>query len=81
MHRCVWNIQLRKVLANYLLIFGGFVIITGVGIFEANASQFGLDQLLEALTPKLISSTGTNWSQNVEGLLLYYVCYAYFTFA
>ena len=41
----------EKVLANYLLIFGGFVIITGVGLFEANAIQFGLDQLLEALTP------------------------------
>ena len=28
----------EKVLANYLLIFGGFVIITGpVGLFEANA--------------------------------------------
>ena len=34
---------------------------TGVGLFEANAIQFGLDQLLEAPTPKLIlpSSTGT----------------------
>ena len=29
--------------------------IAGLGMFEANAIQFGLDQLLEAPTPKLIS--------------------------
>ena len=37
----------------------GFIVIalvtTGVGLFEANAIQFGLDQLLEAPTPKLIA--------------------------
>ena len=31
------------------------MIITGIGLFEANAIQFGLDQLLEAPTPKLIA--------------------------
>ena len=31
------------------------VYIIGLGLFEANAIQFGLDQLLEAPTPKLIS--------------------------
>ena len=31
------------------------VAILGIGLFEANAIQFGLDQLLEASTPKLIS--------------------------
>ena len=31
------------------------LITTGVGLFEANAIQFGLDQLLEAPTPKLIA--------------------------
>ena len=31
------------------------LITTGVGLFEANALQFGLDQLLEAPTPKLIA--------------------------
>ena len=33
----------------------GVLVITGVGLFEANAIQFGLDQLLEAPTPKLIA--------------------------
>ena len=33
----------------------GIVITTGVGLFEANALQFGLDQLLEAPTLKLIA--------------------------
>ena len=31
------------------------MITTGIGLFEANAIQFGLDQLLEAPTPKLIA--------------------------
>ena len=31
------------------------LIATSVGLFEANAIQFGLDQLLEAPTPKLIA--------------------------
>ena len=41
-----------------LIIFGIpliALITTGVGLFEANAIQFGLDQLLEAPTPKLIA--------------------------
>ena len=31
------------------------VYIIGLGLFQANAIQFGLDQLLEAPTPKLIA--------------------------
>ena len=31
------------------------MITTGIGLFEANAIQFGLDQLLETPTPKLIA--------------------------
>ena len=33
----------------------GILITIGAGLFEANAIQFGLDQLLEAPTPKLIA--------------------------
>ena len=41
--------------------------------FQANAIQFGLDQLLEAPTPKLITFIHWYyWSQNVGGLLLFY---------
>ena len=40
---------------------------------EANAIQFGLDQLLEAPTPKLISFIHWYyWSQNVAGLVVFY---------
>ena len=45
--------------------------------FEANAIQFGLDQLLEAPTPKLISFIHWYyWSQNVGGLVVFYTYYA-----
>ena len=48
------------------------VYIIGLGLFEANAIQFGLDQLLEAPTPKLISFIHWYyWSQNVAGLILF----------
>ena len=47
--------------------------IVGLGLFEANAIQFGLDQLLEAPTPKLISFIHWYyWSQNVAGLVVFY---------
>ena len=50
------------------------VCIIGIGLFEANAIQFGLDQLLEAPTPKLISFIHWYyWSQNVAGLVVFYV--------
>ena len=39
----------RKLLAPDLLVYGGFLFaIMGSGLFEANALQFGLDQLLDA---------------------------------
>ena len=47
--------------------------MVGLGLFQANAIQFGLDQLLEAPTPKLISFIHWYyWSQNVAGLILFY---------
>ena len=55
-----------------LVLFALFII--GIGLFEANAIQFGLDQLLEAPTPKLISFIHWYyWSQNVAGLVVFYV--------
>ena len=66
--------NLEQVLSNCFLIFGGIVVVIGVGLFEANAIQFGLDQLLEAPTPKLISFIHWYyWSQNVAGLVVFYV--------
>ena len=45
--------------------------------FEANAIQFGLDQLLEAPTPKVFSFIHWYyWSQNVGGLVMFYTYYA-----
>ena len=49
-------------------------IIIGLGLFEANIIQFGLDQLLEAPTPKLIEFIHWYyWSQSVGGLVLFYM--------
>ena len=43
-------------------------------MFQANAIQFGLDQLLEAATPKLISFIQWYyWAQNVGSLVFFYV--------
>ena len=50
------------------------VYIIGLGLFQANAIQFGLDQLLEAPTPKLIAFIHWYyWAQNVGSLAFYYV--------
>ena len=51
------------------------LITTGVGLFEANALQFGLDQLLEAPpTPKLISFIHWYyWTHNVVQLVVTYL--------
>ena len=50
--------------------------VIGTGLFEANAIQFGLDQLLEATTPKLIAFIHWYyWTLNVGGLFLFYAHY------
>ena len=47
---------------------------TGVGLFEANAIQFGLDQLLEAPTPKLIAFINWYyWTHKVVQLVAMYL--------
>ena len=49
------------------------VYIIGIGLFQANAIQFGLDQLLEAPTPKLIEFIHWYyWTQNVSKLIVFY---------
>ena len=49
------------------------VYIVGLAFFQANAIQFGLDQLLEAPTPKLIAFIRWYyWAQNVGSLALFY---------
>ena len=50
------------------------LITTGVGLFEANALQFGLDQLLEAPTLKLIAFIHWYyWTHNVVQLVAMYL--------
>ena len=52
----------------------GILITIGAGLFEANAIQFGLDQLLEAPTPKLIAFIHWYyWTQNAMQLVATYV--------
>ena len=62
-----------------LLIFCTLILnIVGVGLFKANAIQFGLDQLLEAPTPKLITFIHWYyWSQNFAETLIFYAYVGY----
>ena len=63
-HACLY------VVAFILFLF----YIIGLGLFQANAIQFGLDQLLEAPTSKLISFIHWYyWAQNVGSLIFFYV--------
>ena len=51
----------------------GILCATGCGFFQANVIQFGLDQLLEAPTTKLISFIYLYyWTQSVCELISYY---------
>ena len=55
------------------VLIPGFITFTlGLGLFEANAIQFGLDQLLEAPTTKLIAFIHWYyWAQSVGQVILY----------
>ena len=56
----------------------GILITTGIGLFEANALQFGLDQLLEAPTPKLIAFIHWYyWTRNLVQLAMMYAITGY----
>ena len=67
----------RSIITYSTLIPEGLLIAfitTGVGLFEANAIQFGLDQLLEAPTPKLIAFIHWYyWTQNAVQLISTYL--------
>ena len=57
-----------------IIIILFLVYIVGLALFQANAIQFGLDQLLEAPTPKLISFIQWYyWAQNLGNLTFFYV--------
>ena len=59
---------------SVLLFFIGLLcMVVGLGLFQSNIIQFGLDQLLEAPTPKLIAFIHWYyWAQNVGELLFFY---------
>ena len=64
------NIYSKLIPEGLLIAF----ITTGVGLFEANAIQFGLDQLLEAPTPKLIAFIHWYyWTHNAVQLISTYL--------
>ena len=71
----IWKIGIfhhGKTAVLWIIIF--IVYSVGLGLFQANAIQFGLDQLLEASTPKLIAFIHWYyWAQNVGSLALFYV--------
>ena len=57
----------------FIAVISAILFIIGIGLFEANAIQFGLDQLLEAPTPKLITFIHWYyWSQNVGHIAVFY---------
>ena len=71
----IWKITIfhhNQTAVVFVIIF--IVYIVGLGLFQANAIQFGLDQLLEAPTPKLIAFIHWYyWAQNVGNLAFFYV--------
>ena len=73
----IWNSNVfhhRQTAASFVFIYILTILyIIGLGLFQANAIQFGLDQLLEAPTPKLISFIHWYfWAQNFGSLAFFY---------
>ena len=80
------KISLSSEAKSYLYVIPVLPIIalvtTGVGLFEASAIQFGLDQLLEAPTPKLIAFIHWYyWTHNVVQLVVMYLTIGWKTIA
>ena len=71
----IWNYTLLNSQANAVAVSITLLSYTiGLALFQANAIQFGLDQLLEAPTPKLIAFIQWYyWAQNVGSLAVFYV--------
>ena len=62
--------KIGTAVAEFIIILA---LITGIGLFKASAIQFGMDQLLEAPTPKLIAFIQWYyWSQNLGELVVFY---------
>ena len=71
---CIWNLSLHNNKGTIFVFIGLVVYTVGLSLFQANSIQFGLDQLLEAPTPKLIAFIHWYyWAQNVGSLVLFYV--------
>ena len=67
---------------DFLIVPGFILVIVGIGLFDASAIQFGLDQLLEAPTPKLISFIHWYyWAQSVGQLIIFYTVASIMTVA
>ena len=68
------TIKQENIFSFVIFPIAGIFHIIGVGFFEANAIQFGLDQLLEAPTEHLsVFIHWYNWSQNVGHLMTFYI--------
>ena len=71
----IWKLAVfhhKQTIVIWIILFISYNI--GLGLFQANTIQFGLDQLLEAPTPKLIAFIHWYyWAQNVGSLVLFYV--------
>ena len=71
----IWKLAVfhhKQTIVIWIILFISYNV--GLGLFQANAIQFGLDQLLEAPTPKLIAFIHWYyWAQNVGSLVLFYV--------
>ena len=62
-----------KLQLSIVLLPAFILLVAGLGLFEANAIQFGLDQLLEAPTHKLIAFIHWYyWAQSVAQLIICY---------
>ena len=70
----IWNLSVQHSEGEVFFFVILVVYAVGLGLFQANSIQFGLDQLLEAPTPKLIAFI--HWyylAKNVGSLGLFYV--------
>ena len=68
-----WSLGTRLAYLHVMAILLGLAYTFGLALFQANAIQFGLDQLLEAPTLKLIAFIHWYyWAQNVGSLAFFY---------
>ena len=77
---CIFIVALVEMsIVSYFIAFGAILAFFSVGLFQSNAIQFGLDQLLEAPTRKLIAFIHWYyWTQNVGHLVLFYLVETFF---